>query len=298
MKINNKFFRIAILTAAPVVWWACSESDSESDAYGNFEAKETIISAEVSGKVLNFSVEEGSVLKKGETVGLIDTIQLSLKKEQLIAQKKAVSSRTDNIFAQIRVLDEQNDKLVFEKQRIEKLLKDGAATQKQLDDIESQIKVNQKQIASIQAQNSPVINEQKVYDVQIKQIEDQIARSIIVNPVNGSVLEKYCEPFEMTSAGKALYKIADLTKVELRVYVSGDQLSEIKPGKEVDVLYDSGKGELTTVKGTVSWISSQAEFTPKIIQTREERVNLVYAVKIIVENDGSIKFGMPGEIKF
>lgn len=295
MKIRNS---IIFTTIILLFGYGCSDKQSESDAYGNFEARETIIAAEANGKILEFSIDEGIVLRKDENIGLIDTLQLFLKKEQLSAQKKAISSRSENIFAQTNVFEEQNKKLLFEKARIEKLLEDGAGTQKQLDDIVSQIKVNQKQIASIRTQNAPVISEQKVLDVQILQIEDQIKKSIITNPIAGTVLEQYAEPFEIAAAGKPLYKIADLTKMELRVYITGGQLSKIKTGQQVNVIYDIGNNELKTITGIVSWISPQAEFTPKIIQTREERVNLVYAAKILVDNDGSIKIGMPGEIKF
>lgn len=295
MKTNNKTLLFAIFA---IVFTACSNKTEESDAYGNFEAKETIISSELSGKILEFEIEEGEVLKAGQQIGMIDTMQLFLKKEQLIAQKKAISSRSENIFAQIRVLEEQIRKLKFEKERIESLLKDGAATQKQLDDIQSQITVSLKQMESVKTQNAPVLSEQKVLDVQILQIEDHIKKSVLMNPVDGTVLEKYSEPFEMAMPGKALYKIADLLKMELRVYVSGNQLSKIKIGQKVEVIYDTDKEKLSKIEGIVSWISPQAEFTPKIIQTREERVNLVYAVKVFVENDGSIKIGMPGEINF
>ncbi|MBN2682317.1 MAG: HlyD family efflux transporter periplasmic adaptor subunit [Bacteroidales bacterium] len=293
MKINNIF----LATGIAWLFVSCSDNNSKSDAFGNFEAVETVISSEANGKLMEFSIEEGQNLEAGKKLGYIDTVQLFLKKEQLMAQKKAVSSRSENIFAQIRVLEEQNKKLQFEKKRIENLLKDGAANQKQLDDIESQIIVNSKQIASIRTQNAPVINEEKVFDVQILQIEDLIKKSVLINPLSGTVLEKYAETFEVVNSGKPLYKIADLSTLQLRVYVSGNQLSKVKIGQLVKVFYDHND-ELKETEGKIEWISSNSEFTPKTIQTREERVNLVYAVRILVKNNGEIKIGMPGEIKF
>ncbi len=287
---------ISFLTASVLL--SCSDKNSGSDAYGNFEAKEIIISAETSGKILKLNIEEGNLLKKGDTVCLIDTTLLSLQKQQALAQITTVSSKAVNVLSQIDVFKEQKAKLLFEKNRITNLLKDGAATQKQLDDIESQISVINKQIKSVETQNSTVLNEANIYKKQIAQIEEQIKRSVIINPIDGTVLETYIEENEITATGKPLYKIADLKEIELRVYISGSQLADIKIGQEVDVLIDKGKDEYNTLKGNVIWISPNAEFTPKIIQTKEERVNLVYAVKVLVKNDGMLKIGMPGEINF
>lgn len=289
---------IIIYTLAALFLISCSEDKNKSDAYGNFEAVETLISSEVNGKLLSFSTSEGQKLKAGDTIGLIDTVQLYLKKQQVIAQKKTISTKIQNVLAQIAVQKEQKEKLLFEKDRVERLLKDGAATQKQLDDLNSQIDVVDKQISAIEVQNSTTLSEMEIYTQQIAQIQDQIDRSTIINPITGTVLETYIEPYEMAIAGKALYKIANMDELELRVYISGAQLSLVKTGQEVEVLIDSGEKTFSELKGKISWVSDQAEFTPKIIQTKKERVNLVYAMIVQVKNDGSLKIGMPGEINF
>jgi len=277
---------------------SCSKNDKRSDAYGNFEAVETIVSAEATGKLVDFNIEEGQVLEKDVTVGNIDADQLSLKRQQLEAQKNTIKTKFKNVFSQINVYQEQKRVSQVEKNRIEKLLKDEAATTKQLDDINGNINVLDKQIAAIESQNSTTMQELKSLDVQIQQVQDQINKSAVINPVKGTVLMKLVEQSEIVNYGKPLYKIADISTMELRVYVSGDQLPNIKIGQVVRVLIDSGKDGFRELAGTISWISSKAEFTPKIIQTKEERVNLVYAVKVKVANDGSLKIGMPGEVIF
>ncbi|WP_299526388.1 HlyD family efflux transporter periplasmic adaptor subunit [uncultured Lutibacter sp.] len=274
---------------------SCNNNNNKADGYGNFEATETTISAESNGKLIHFIVEEGKKLKKGENVGYIDTIQLALKKEQLIVSKSVIFSKSKGVLSQISVLKAQLKTAEISKKRIENLLNENAATQKQLDDINGQTDVINQQIRSVEIQNSPVVNELKSIDVQLKQVEDQLQKSIITNPINGTVLVKYTEPNEITSFGKPLYKIADLSTMQLRVYVSETQLSSIKIGQEVTVKIDANE-TMKNYTGTISWIASEAEFTPKIIQTKEERVNLVYAVKIDVKNDGSLKIGMPAEM--
>jgi HlyD family secretion protein len=207
-----------------------------------------------------------------------------------------VASRSASVFSQIDVQKQQKQNLLVDKARIEKLYKDGAATKKQLDDINGAISMVDKQILSIETQNAPVISDMASIDKQIAQVDESLRKCRVLNPVNGTVLDKYAEAGEITTVGKALYKIADLSTLELRVYVSGEQLPSVKIGGKTDVIID-GKNT-APLEGTISWISSTAEFTPKIIQTKEERVNLVYAVKISVKNDGSLKIGMPGEVKF
>jgi HlyD family secretion protein len=285
------FFLLILLTS-------CNKSDKRSDAYGNFEAVETIVSAEATGKLINFNIEEGQILEKDVIVGNIDADQLGFKKQQLEAQKNTVKTKFKNVFSQINVYQEQKRVSQVEKNRIERLLKDEAATSKQLDDINGNINVLDKQISAVESQNSTTMQELKNLDVQIQQIQDQINKSAVVNPVNGTVLMKLAEQSEIVNYGKPLYKIADISSMELRVYVSGEQLPGVKLGQLVRVLIDSDKNGLRELEGTVSWISAKAEFTPKIIQTKEERVNLVYAVKIKVKNDGSLKIGMPGEVIF
>jgi len=277
---------------------ACTGNKEKSDAYGTFEATEITISAENSGKIISFSVNEGDSLNIGDTVGVIDTTQLVLKREALIAQKKGSSSKAEYIASQIEVLKEQKKNSEVEKERLEKLVKDGAATSQQLDLINGQLSVYEKQILSIETTNAPVLDEQEAYAKQIEQIQDLINKSIIVNPEKGTVLNKYAEAGEMVVQGKSLYKIADLSNMILRVYVSGAELPKIKIGQKVEVLVDKDEDENTKLEGAVTWISSNAEFTPKIIQTKEERVKLVYAVKVRVPNNGLLKIGMPGEVNF
>jgi hypothetical protein len=288
---------ITLLTAIFLLT-ACSSKNGKSDAYGNFETVEVLVASEIQGKLLQFSIDEGQTIKAGEVVGQIDTLQLALKRDQLMAQRNASATKISNILSQIAVQEETKGTMLIDKARIERLMKDKAVPVKQLDDINGKIKVVDSQIESIKTQNAAVVNEVEAYDKQIAQMKDQISRCKIVNPINGTVLEKYIETSEIAAPGKTLYKIADMSQMILRVYVSGAQLPSVKIGQKVTVLIDQEKGDDKTFEGTVSWISPEAEFTPKIIQTKEERVNLVYAVKVTVKNDGSLKIGMPGEVKF
>ncbi|MFZ0490930.1 MAG: HlyD family efflux transporter periplasmic adaptor subunit [Salegentibacter sp.] len=274
---------------------SCGNGDEKADGYGNFEATEVVVSAENNGKIMAFEVEEGQQIPQNKMLGYIDTIPLSLKKEQLQASRETISSRSRSVLSQIDVLQAQLKTANINKDRIEKMLKDNAATQKQLDDINGEISVLRQKMQSVKQQNAPVISEVQALDIQVKQLEDQIEKSKIINPVKGTVLVKYAEPMEVASFGKPLYKIANLDTMELRVYVSEPQLSEIKTGEEVMVKIDA-PGGMKSYKGIISWIASEAEFTPKIIQTKEERVDLVYAVKVEVKNDGSLKIGMPAEM--
>ncbi len=292
MRITNTIFRLLLITSILV---SCNKNNDNADGYGNFEATETTISAESNGKLLQFTVEEGETLQKEIVVGYIDTIQLALKKEQLIVSKAVISSKSKGVLSQISVLKSQLKTANISKNRIENLIKSNAGTQKQLDDINGKIDVIRQQIRSVEIQNAPIVNELKSIDIQIQQLEDQIKKSKIVNPINGTVLVKYVEPYEITSFGRPLYKIADLSTMQLRVYVGETQLPNLKIGQEVTVKIDAGEA-MKDYKGIISWIASEAEFTPKIIQTKEERVNLVYAVKIDVKNDGSLKIGMPAEM--
>jgi HlyD family secretion protein len=293
----NRIFLYLLLSLTLFIS-SCGKNEKRSDAYGNFEAVETIVSAEATGKLIDFNIEEGQLIDKDVTVGNIDADQLSLKQQQLEAQKNTIKTKFKNVFSQINVYREQKKVNQTEKNRIEKLLKDDAATTKQLDDVNGTLNVLDKQIASIESQNSTTLQELKGIDSQIEQIQDQINKSAVINPVKGTVLMKLAEQSEIVNYGKPLYKIADISTMELRVYVSGEQLPGIKLGQMVRVLIDSGKGGFRELEGSISWISSKSEFTPKIIQTKEERVNLVYAVKVRVTNDGSLKIGMPGEIIF
>lgn len=292
MNFNKYILGISFITGTLI---SCSNSNGKADGYGNFEATEITISAENNGKLMQFDVNEGDILKKEAFLGYIDTIPLSLKKEQLLVSKAVTISKSKGVLSQISVLNARLKTANINKTRIQNLIKDSAGTQKQLDDASGEIDVIKQQIRSIEIQNAPVVNELKSIDVQLQQLDDQIKKSIITNPINGTVLVKYAEPNEITSFGKPLYKIADLSSMDLRVYVSEPQLAAIKIGQEVEVKIDDADA-MKSYKGTIDWIASEAEFTPKIIQTKEERVALVYAVKIKVKNDGSLKIGMPAEM--
>ncbi|TLP70654.1 HlyD family secretion protein [Maribacter sp. ACAM166] len=275
--------------------FSCSDSNGKADGYGNFEATEITISAENNGKLMSFTIEEGQKLEKGAFVGYIDTIPLTLKREQLEVSKSVITSKSKGVLSQINVLNAKLKNGNINKDRIENLIKDNAATQKQLDDVDGEIDVVKSQIRSVELQNAPVVNELKSIDVQLRQIDDQIKKSKIINPIAGTVLTKYAEPNEITAFAKPLYKIANLNSMQLRVYISETQLANLTIGQEVSVKIDYGDA-MKPYKGTIGWIASEAEFTPKIIQTKEERVALVYALKINVINDGSLKIGMPAEM--
>jgi HlyD family secretion protein len=277
---------------------ACNNNGEKADAYGNFEAVETIISSESVGTIQNSFIEEGDVLKEGDTVFIIDGTSLLLQKQTLLNQKNAAASGFSNILAQVEVLNKQKDVLNKEKQRVLNLLKDSAATLKQLDDITGQLDVLDQKIRQVKTQNQRIFDELKVFDAQLKSVDDLLQKTVVINPVSGTVLVKYSEVHELAILGKALYKIADTENIILRAYVSGIQLDDIKTGQAVKVFIDKNKDENHEYPGIITWISSKAEFTPKIIQTKEERVNLVYAIKIKVKNDGKIKIGMPGEVMF
>ena len=292
MKTKHRFI---ILISLTTLFLSCDRNDYKADGYGNFEATETVISAEANGKLLFFNIEEGDILQENEVVGVIDTVQLSLKRDQLLASKNTIFSRSRNVLAQREVLLQQLKTARTDQKRVENLIAENAATQKQLDDINGQVNVLKQQVKSVETQNAPIVNEVKGIEVQIQQVEDKIRKSIITNPIKGTVLVKYMEPYEITSVGKPLYKIADLDEMELRTYLSETQLANVKVGQEVMVKIDDADG-MKSYGGTISWISDSAEFTPKIIQTKEERVNLVYAVKVRVKNDGSLKIGMPAEM--
>ncbi|WP_179352138.1 HlyD family secretion protein [Winogradskyella vidalii] len=290
---NYKYILVISIIAASL--FSCGNGSGKADGYGNFEATEITISAENNGKLMQFNVDEGDVLEKDQFIGYIDTIPLSLKREQLEVSKAVISSKSKGVLSQISVLNSRLKTAQTNKTRIENLIEDNAGTQKQFDDVSGEIEVLKNQIRSVEIQNAPVVNELKSIDVQLKQIDDQIEKSKIINPQNGTVLTKYVEPNEITAFGKPLYKIADLNIMELRVYISETQLGTIKIGEEVTVKIDD-IDSMKSYKGKISWIASEAEFTPKIIQTKEERVALVYAVKVNVENDGSLKIGMPAEM--
>ena len=284
---------ITILLIATL--FSCNKNKEKADGYGNFEATEITIASEANGKIEFLKVEEGAVLEPQTQVGLVDTTQLYFAKQQLVASKSTISSKSANVLSQKNVLYEQLKTAKIESNRIHNMFAENAATKRQVDEIDGKVKVIEEQIKSVGTQNAPIVNDVKSVEVQIAKINDQIAKSKIINPIKGTVLAKYAEPNEVTAFGKPLYKIADISEMTLRVYISEKQLSEIKIGQKVTVKID-GIEEMKSYPGSISWIASSAEFTPKIIQTKEERVNLVYAVKVKVKNDGSLKIGMPAEI--
>lgn len=280
-----------------IVLFGCKK-ENKSDAYGNFEAKEIIVSSEANGKLMSFLIEEGDALEANQIVGFVDTVLLSNQINQLLAQKKATATKLAGVSGQISVYKEQIKTLETEQKRLEKLILDKAAPQKSLDNINGQISVLESRIKATMTQNQSVQAEFEVIQEKIKLIQLQIERSNVKNPVSGRVLVKYVEENEFVATGKPLYKLADLNNMYLKAYVSGSQLPNIKIGEKVSVMIDSDQNGTESYDGEITWISNEAEFTPKIIQTKEERVNLVYAIKVLVKNDGSIKIGMPGEVVF
>ncbi len=278
---------------------ACENGKELSDAYGNFEAEDVLISAEGNGKLMKLDIEEGVSLKEGQIVGLVDTMQIYLQKVQLEARLRALDQKLQDAEPDILVLQKQLENFVREQARLEKLVANNAATTQQLDDINGQVKVVQQQMQAardkVSLANQSILSEADPIRAQIRLLDDQLDKCRVVNPVSGTVLLKLANQGEVVSMGKPLYKIAPLNPLTLRVYVSGAQIEALSLGQEVEVLVDRQEGQLKAFTGRVSWISDEAEFTPKTIQTKEERINLVYAVKIKVENDGSLKIGMPGE---
>lgn len=281
---------------------SCAGKKNDFDASGTFEAEEIIISSEASGTIRQFNIEEGQTLKEGQAIGFIDSTQLFLKKKQLEAQINALLSKRPDVAAQLAALQEQLASTEKEQKRVSNLVKADAATTKQLDDVNSQLEVIKKQIDAQKSAlgiSSEGINKDAVpLQIQIEQTNDQLSKCRIINPVNGTVLGKYAEANEMAAPGKPLYKIADLRTITLRAYVTGDQLPTLKLNQQVSVLTDDGKGGYKQTNGTVTWINDKAEFTPKTIQTKDERANMVYAIKVNVQNDGTFKIGMYGELKF
>ncbi len=277
---------------------SCNRAKDNADAWGTFEADEVTVSSMANGQLVKFAVEEGQVLDSGQVVGYVDTTDLWLKKKQALQQRSATSSRTNDLDAQLAVQEQNKANLLIDKKRIENLFQGGAATQKQVDDINSALNLADRQIALVRSQYSGVQSQTGSVSEQIAQLEESIRNSYVVNPIQGTVLTKFAEQDEVATFGKPLYKIANISEINLRVYVSGAQLPHIRIGQDVEVLYDKDEKTNTSTTGKVIWISETAEFTPKTVQTKEERVNLVYAVKVRVKNDGSMKIGMPGEIRF
>ncbi len=310
----NIMKRIFYLLSVISVMASCKGSENIPDASGTFEADEVIVSSELAGRILSLTLKEGDTLSKGTVAAVIDASNLELQKEQVEASIGALKEKTTNVAPQVKLLQEQitvqQSQLSTwerEKPRTENLIKADAATPKQLDDINAQIDVLKKQMAvtnqqinvqlnNTSTQNRSILSEQPSLQKRVAQLQDQLQRSNVINPISGTVLTKYAQQGEITAPGKALFKIADLSTIKLRAYITGAQLPQVKLQQPVKVLIDNGAKEYKTYTGTISWISDKAEFTPKTIQTKDERANLVYAIKIDVKNDGYLKIGMYGEV--
>ncbi len=280
----------------------CSGGNDRADAYGNFEADEVFVSSETNGKLISLNLEQGDKVEKGEVIAVVDTMQLYFQKEQLRASMSALQQKLQDIPVQLDVLHQRKDVLDRELKRIKNLYDEGAATQKQVDDLSGESEVLERQIlaseSQLSTQNRAILAELKPLHWKLQTVEDLIDKSLIRSPISGVVLIKLKSRGEMCMAGQPIVKIADISTLTLRAYISGDQLGEIRLGEEVDVFIDTIDGDLKPYAGKLTWVSDKAEFTPKAIQTRSERVNLVYAVKVKVKNDGSLKIGMPAEIVF
>jgi len=293
--------KILVLASAMLTMSACGNKEKEFNATGTFEATETTVSAEQTGTLLTFDIEEGNEVEAGTQVGLIDTTQLWLKLQQLDATKRVYESQKPDTQKQIAATRQQLQKARQEQQRYRELVADGAAPSKMLDDATNQVKVLERQLdaqlSTFNAQLSTLNSQQAATDMQANQLRDQLQKCHILVPISGSVLEKYAERGEFVATGKPLFKIADTRQMFLRAYVTSAQLQDIKVGQPVTVFADYGDSQRRTYEGKISWISSRSEFTPKTILTDDERADLVYAVKIAVKNDGYIKIGMYGEVK-
>ena len=298
MRIHQYIYSVAI----GLVLGACTSQEEQYDASGIFETTEVIVSAKGTGELQSFQVEEGQAVRQGEVLGWIDTLQLSLKDRQLAASLLATESKRLDEKRQVAHLRQQIENLQREKERFTTLLNAKATTAKQVDDIDYQIKVLQNQLVATQEQinssNSSLSRQSESIQAQRAQMEDQIRNAMISSPITGTVLTKYAEQGEFAVPGKALFKVADVSRMKLRAYITADQLTQLQIGQAVAVYADRGTTDRKRYAGRVVWIADKAEFTPKTIQTRNERANLVYAVKIAVENDGCIKRGMYGEVRF
>lgn len=285
----------------PLLSIVSCNNEPDYDAQGTFEATEVVLSSEGTGRILSFDVTEGEIINANSVVGVIDSLQLHLQREQLKAQQSALLSSLPDKEKQVASLRRQLAKQRAELQRVKNMLSDGAATTKQRDDIEAQITILEGQLSATLStldNNTSTINENATaLEAQIAALDDRIAKCNISSAVGGTVLIKYAEAGEYTTIGKPLMKVADLENIYLRAYLTSCQLANVNLGDEVSVIADFGGDERYDYKGRVAWISAESEFTPKSIQTKDSRANLVYAVKITVKNDGRLKIGLAGEVK-
>ena len=302
LKASHHAYQLLVLLSI-IVLAGCQSGSEPVDAYGNFEATVTTVSAEASGQLRFLRLEEGQTLEEGTLVGLVDTTQLYLQKQQTLARVSSLSQKLQDPNPDIQVLEDQKRNLIRERNRVQNLLASQAATPKQLDDLKGEIVVVNQRIQAARSQtqtaNRGVLSEQDPIMAQVRLIEEQIRESYVYNPVRGTVLTQLAEPAEVVTVGSPLYRVGQLDTLTLRAYAESTQLQNVSIGQRVDVLIDEGEESYRTVPGTVRWIASQAEFTPKTIQTKEDRVNLVYALKIAVPNpEGTLKIGMPAEVRF
>ncbi len=297
MKYKNAIRELSILLVI-LISFACGRDSEIYDASGSFEATEIIVSSEVGGKILEMNIEEGDSVEGGAALGQIDTVQLWLKKRQILATVRALEARRPELRKQIAAIEEQISVQTREKERVERLLKAGAATGKQLDDINASISILTKQLdaqrSSLANTSGGLTEDASALMIQADQLDDQLKRSRITSPITGTILTKYAEAGEVTGAGKPLFKIADMDRMILKAYITSDILTQVKQGQSVKVYADFGEEGSREYEGKIVWVSDKAEFTPKTIQTKDERANLVYAVKIAVKNDGYLKIGMYG----
>lgn len=295
----RRILSLTMLAALCLTAAACDRQQDPADAYGNFEATEIRVSAEVGGRLLSLTAEEGHTLAAGEVVAQVDTASLLLERAQLEAERQATRSRTATVDAQQAVLTAQRQLAESELARFTRLAADQAATAQQIERAASEVEVLSRRVREIASQRPVIADQVAALDARLAQLDDRIGRATVVNPTAGTVLALYAEAEELIAAGQPIYDLADLSVLELRAYVSGAQLPELSLGQQVEVAIDRDADTERRLPGTISWISSQAEFTPSTLQTKEERVDLVYAVKIEVANpDGRLKIGMPGEVRW
>ena len=310
----NRFY--LLISALSFIFVSCSTNKEKFDASGTFEVTEVVVSSEIPGKITVLDIREGDTVSANSIVGKVDASNILLQQEQVEASIGALSEKTADVSPQVKLLENQLalqqaqvENLEHEKARIERLFKQDAATGKQVDDISYQLDAARKQLQitrqqinvqrnNVSTQNRSILSEKKPLEKRVALLQDQVQRANIINPVTGTVIAKYAEAGELTSTGKAIYKVADMKEMILRAYITGDQFSQVKLNQQVKVFVDNGPDKYREYKGVITWISDKAEFTPKTIQTKDERANLVYAIKINVKNDGLLKIGMYGEVRF
>jgi len=297
-KYSNSQY-ILLLFSTFIMFISTCSKEKTSDCYGNFEAKEIMVSTEIQGKLLQESFEEGSALAKGEKVAIVDTSFLDIQREKINENIKALEAKVENVGRQIQVRKEKKKNLMIEKRRVQNLYQDSAMTEQQWDNITGKLRVVKAEIKAMQSKLEEVKHSKMSMLKQMEEIEEKITRCYVKNPIEGRVLEQYVREHEIVKTGAPLYKIADLSTMYLRAYVSGAQLSHVDIGQQVQVFFDKNENQNYSVPGTITWIADEAEFTPKKIQTKERRIDLVYAIKVKVKNNkGRIKIGMPGEVEF